>query len=83
MKSAELELHAMECLLLAHEVSDPQQRRILREAGVSWLRVAEQVRKQGRPEPAEAAFAFPSLPQADAGCAAAGLTIISSTTKRS
>jgi hypothetical protein len=65
MKSAELELHAMECLLLAHEVSDPRQRRILRKSGVSWLRVAEQIRKQARPEPAEAAFAFPSLPSGD------------------
>jgi hypothetical protein len=57
MKSAELELHAMECLLLAHEVRDPRQRRILREAGVSWLSVAEEVRKQGRPEPKLPRFA--------------------------
>ena len=42
MKAAELERHAMECLLLAREVPDPRQRQILREAGLSWLRVAEQ-----------------------------------------
>jgi hypothetical protein len=82
MKSADLELHAMECLLLAHEVSDPRQRRILREAGVSWLRVAEQVRKQSRLERAEAGFAFPSL-RRTLIAQRRDLTIISSTTTRS
>jgi hypothetical protein len=48
MRSAELELHAMECLLLAREVPDPRQRRILQETGVSWLRVAEQVKQSQR-----------------------------------
>ena len=47
MKSAELELHALECLLLAREVPDPRQRQMLRELGLSWLHVAEQI-KQSR-----------------------------------
>jgi hypothetical protein len=47
MKSAELELHALECLLLAREVQDPWQRQTLRELGLSWLDVAEQI-KQSR-----------------------------------
>jgi hypothetical protein len=42
MKSAEFERHAMECLLLAHEVPDPRQRQSLREIGLSLLDVAEQ-----------------------------------------
>jgi hypothetical protein len=45
MKPAELELQGLECLLLAQEVLDPRQRQILRETGVSWLRVADQVKK--------------------------------------
>jgi hypothetical protein len=43
MKSAELEQHAMECLVLAREVPDPRQRQLLRELGLSWLHFAEQV----------------------------------------
>jgi hypothetical protein len=54
MKSAELELHGLECLLLAQEVLDPRQRQILRETGVSWLRVADQV-KQSRQQDGTAA----------------------------
>jgi hypothetical protein len=44
MKPTELELYAMECLLLAQEVPDSRQRQILQETGVSWLRVADQVK---------------------------------------
>jgi hypothetical protein len=47
MQSAKLERHAMECLLLAREVPDPQQRQTLWEIGLSLLQVAEQV-KQNR-----------------------------------
>jgi hypothetical protein len=42
MKSADLERHAMECLLLACEVPDPRQRQSLREIGLSLLQIVEQ-----------------------------------------
>jgi hypothetical protein len=56
MDSADLERRAIECLVLAHEVPDPQQRQILREAGLSWLRAAEQktIRRQARQMAADA-----------------------------
>jgi hypothetical protein len=61
MKSAELELHAIECLVLAEQVSDPRQRQILREAGVSWLCVADQAKQsQRQPEPFGAAKRIPT-----------------------
>jgi hypothetical protein len=50
MKPAELELYALECLLLAHEVPDPRQRQTLRELGLSWLDVAEQVKRSRHQE---------------------------------
>jgi hypothetical protein len=46
MKPTELELYAMECLLLAKEVPDSRQRQILQETGVTWLRVADQVKER-------------------------------------
>ena len=61
MKPTELELYAMECLLLAHEVRDPRQRQILQETGISWLRVADQAKNKGstkRKPPLRAALRF-------------------------
>jgi hypothetical protein len=49
MKPTELEFYAMECLLLAQEVPDPRQRKILQETGVSWLRVADQAKTKAAP----------------------------------
>jgi hypothetical protein len=55
MKSAELELHALECLLLAREVPDARQRQMLRELGLSWLHVAEQLKRRRHQEAQHAA----------------------------
>jgi hypothetical protein len=62
MAKNDYERHAAECLLLAQQTTDPQNRAVLIEMAQAWLRLADQAEKNTRTD-----LVYETPPQRDRG----------------